>query len=300
MLLLNNILYVTMAKEPNVDEFVSLISSPKTNKIYKEPIILDNGEIEELDEYIGTDKKNQYHAIVRLKTFINTFLDEYPEYKSKQYICNQLLKTTHKFNQQIINKIINTKNLQNLKQYTQFELSLLTSADIDTICKIANEDTLIYFVDNIIGDIHELFPERNWRLVNYICNKCCSANKNTFVRYFIEKYGGMQYYCEDDHWYPLHQIVHFSKNSDLIKFGIDKHLESNLDLYCENSDGTTILNYIFQKSNSDIINYTLSKIDKTWQEFKDHLNNLCDTLNNNSQLNDNERENIMNKLVASV
>jgi len=300
MLLLNNILYVTMAKEPNIDEFVSLISSPKTNKIYRDPIVLDNGDIEELEEYLGTGEKNQYHNIIRLKSFINSFLEEYPEYKPKQYISNPIFKTTHKINQQIINKIISSQNLQNLKQYTHFELLLFTSGQLESICINANEDILIYFVDNIIGNIHELIQGRSWRLVNYVCNKCSGTIKNAFVRYFIEKYGGMQYYCEDDNWYPLHQIVHFSKNSDLVKFCIDKHLEAGLDLYCENNDGSTILKFIFEKSNSDVINYTLSKIDKTSQEFKEHLNSLCDILNNNGQLNDNERENIMNKLVTTV
>lgn len=300
MLLINNILYVTMTKEPNIDEFVSLISSPKTNKIYKDPIILDNGEIEELEEYLGTGEKNQYHNIIRLKTFINSFLEEYPEYKLKQYISNPILKTTHKINQQIINKIISSQNLQSLTQYTRFELEFLTGGQIETICKNADDDTLVYFINNVIGDIHELFQGRSWRLINYVCNKCSSNNKNIIIKYFIEKYGGMQYYCEDDHWYPLHQIVHFSKNADLIKFGIDKHIEAGLDLYCENSDGATILNFIFHKSNSDTINYALSKIDKTKQEFKDNLNIFCDMLNDNIKLDDTAREYITNILITTV
>lgn len=79
----------------------------------------------------------------------------------------------------------------------------------------------------------------------------------------------MQYYCTDDIWYPLHQIIYFSNNTDLIKFGIDKHIGAGLDLYCENCDHNTILKFIFKYGTYDVIAYALTKIDKNDHRFID-------------------------------
>lgn len=289
-----------MVKDPSIDEFVDLITSPKTNKIYKDPIILDTGEVEELEEYLQTKQKNSYSTIIRLKTFINTFLSEFPEYKSKQYVTDSKIKISHTLNKQLIDSIIQSGKLQQLQLYTQFELSLFTYDQLSYILNKADDVTLIHFFDNINGDIHELVESRNWRMINYVCNVCSKSNKITIVKYFIEKYGGMEYCCDDDKWYPLHQIINFSSDMGTMKLAIDKHLEVGLDLYIENVDGRSVLEYIFEKSPLDIIIYALGKIDKTNNKFKEHVAILYESLNTNTKVSDNEKENLTIQLFSNV
>lgn len=284
-----------MAKEPDIDEFVGLISSSKTKKIYKEPIVFNSGEIEEFEEYLQGDGKDPYYTVVRLKTFINSFLDEYPEYKPRQYTNTNKFQKTHKYNQKIINNIISSGKMQLLTQYDQFELTLFDRNQLVSIFQNATEDTLKYFVDNITGNIHEKFDGK-WHLINYICSQCGSYKKFAFIKYFIEKYGGMQYPCPYDGWHPLHQIIHHTKNNELIKFGIDKHIESGKDLHCQNDEGKTILSFIVRYCAYETINYALSKVDKTNQEFKKDYSYLHSLLEDSDKITDGERTTLMHTL----
>jgi hypothetical protein len=287
-----------MAKEPDIDEFVRLITSPKTDKIYQEPIILDNNEIEEFEEYLKSNKQNSFYVITRLKVFINSFLDEYPEYKQKQYTSDQNTKRCHRLNVNTIDTIIKTGKWDLFTRYTNFEISLLTMNQLISIYHKANEDIFKYFLDHIIDDVHELKDNSDWRLINRICHDCSEDNPAT-VRCFINKFGGMQHYCTDDKWYPLHQIVSFTDNTELIKFGIDKHIEAGLDLYCENSDGRTILGFIFSHGKENVINYALTKVDQNNTQFKDQIETLLKALKGNNKITSNDRDNFKELLIKN-
>lgn len=285
-----------MAKEPSIDDFISLITSPKTNKIYNDPIVLDTGEIEELNEYLVTNQKNPYHSITKLKTLITTFLDEYPEYKSKQYVAQINNKNTHRMNQKTINNIINSKTMTMLKKYTNFEAQLFTGEQISKILNYSDQDTILYFMDNLIGDVHVQLDGIEWRMINYVCNRC-SADMPEVVKHFIKKYGGLEHYCHDDNWYPLHQILYYSKDNDLTKMAIDHHLQSGLDLYQKNTDDHTILNFVFSYGTFVVIQHTMDKIDKQSQEFKDCLNDLYNAMSDNEKISEDDEEILIQQLL---
>lgn len=281
----------------NIDEFIKLIACPLTCKIFLYPIIADDGIVYEEQAFLMSSVGNKnvsinYTHVKTLKSFIESFIDKYPEYKKRQYVLDTSIKIEkqHCLHNNDVLKLIELSQFDKIKQYINFDFKLIQQAYCDKLLKSASEDVFKYIIDNLM-DINADINDRGWSFLNLLCYGVSKRLPNV-VKYAIEKGGDILHFCKSDNWYPLHQIVHFSGNESLIKWGIDKHLMAESNLYVMNKDGDSILYRIFLRCNKDIINYVLEKLDTTSQTFKDNLDYMLESLDGNHYIATIDRENI--------
>lgn len=77
-----------------------------------------------------------------------------------------------------------------------------------------------------------------------------------------QKGADVTHQCNDG-WYPVQQILHWSKDETLIKYIIKKHIKSGLTLFVKNSNNQTVFDYILYKGTKNIIEYAINLIDFT-------------------------------------
>lgn len=275
--------------EPDINEFIKLISCPKSEKIYFLPIV-DKKKIYEYEEYLKLDKNNDIIIFTQLKSLIISFLDAFPEYEKLRYVPTISNKPSHIYSKTIINNSISKKKFELLLNYTNFKMKLFTVNDICILLEAPN-NILKYFINNCDDINYEFDSNRGWSLINYACNKICRKNPK-IIKYLIKNGADIQHICKDDGWSPLYQIIHFSNKNSLIKYAIIKHLELGMDLYMTNKNNSSIIDTIFAKQNFKIIQFALQKINITDKQFKDSQTNILNFIMTNKLLSDENRDTI--------
>jgi hypothetical protein len=285
-----------MTDYPNPSEFEeTFLRCPLTNKIFHTPIITNEGIVFEEQAYLKNNNNYDFYRIVTLKNFITNFLDNYPEFKKDQYCPDNIEITNHAYNKKIIDIIFQNNNYIELQKYNNFDLQLIDKDFIDIFLKKSDNEIIKYFIDNVI-DLSVPINNSSWHLVNYVCNRLGKTNPD-IVKHLLLKNNQMKLNCMDDDWSPLHQLLYFSKSDNLLKFAIDKHIDENIDIYFPNKNGTCIIEACFTSGSEVVINYMLTKIDKTSTEFKNLIPKLLKNLNNNSTIKKEVRELIIQKIV---
>ena len=274
-----------MNPQPN-DFMVQFLICPLSGKLFETPIVDVNGVVYEQDEYTKKFGHSNYYVFKSLQSFINTFLDKYPEFKNKQYHSNANKSSAHSANVNVINKLISSGDYSKLKNYTLFSLKYLSNDELEKIMHKADETTLKYFIDNTI-DMDQMI-EGKWYFINYMCNRI-GKDRPEIIKYCLEKHKCMKLCCGFDGWYPLHQIIHFSNSLQLHTYAIDKHLEEGLDLFSVTNSGESVIEYIFKKE-KDIIEYAMTKINMDNASFKNLVSSLFDTLDQNSKIDNDTKE----------
>jgi hypothetical protein len=292
-------------KQIDIDEFIKLLTCPLTCKIFNEPILASDGVVYEEQAFLlslsGNKNLNRsYYHVKPLKSLIESFIDRYPEYRKKQYLpdANIKLEKHHTIHHKDIIKFINSNDYNKIKQYIDFDFKLFEQDPgyLDHLLKNAPDDVLKYMIDNTI-DLNEPVDKRGWSLLNFMCNGI-SNKKPDIIIYMINKGADVLHCCQSDNWYPLHQVIHFSKNMQLIKFVLDKHLEKGGNVYLANKDGTSIIRMLFTYCDKEVIMHTLTRIDSSQQTFKDHVETLSYTLNDNNHLSEGDRDNIVDTIMV--
>ena len=276
-----------MNKEPTPEEFVEkFLICPLTGKLFNTPVIGDDNNIYEQSAYMLKfgQTENLYYVVTSFKAFIDTFLDTYPKFKQLQYDSSGDIRSyEHSINVKEIQALIDKGKYTNLQKYGSFSLKYLPKETVEKLLNNADDITLKYFIDNIT-DITVAISDGRWHFINYVCNKLSNIKPN-IVKYVLEKHKCMHLQCQDDGWYPAHQIINFATSNAIHIYAIDKHLEEGLDLFCITKNGDSILQFIFKKSEEGI-NHVLTKIDINSITFKNLVPTLLNILDKNSNIND--------------
>ena len=283
--------------ELDIEEFINLISDPDTKKIFNNPILTENGETREFNEFIKNNKKRNIsymQPVIILKAFINSFLEEFPEYKDRQYqISSKDNKLPHAAFQNQVSRAISHSDFKELMNYSEFFLKFLMDDQVSHLFGAASNDTIKYFIDNCC-DVNETFGSRKWCLLNWMCSRIAKT-KPELIKYIIETREdlNLENECGTDKWRPSHQIINFSTDNNLVKLIIDK----NADLFAKEANEITSLELLFQKRDKELIDYALSKINPTDKKFLDIRESLINRLYENITLKSEEVENILNCII---
>jgi ankyrin repeat protein len=230
----------------------NIITCPITYKIFKNPVIAEDGITYENNEIFGWLKINNKSPITRevisnnlidnvcIKQLVDIFLSEYPEYLEKQFNYSFL-----NFKDECINYVKN-KNFHKLLEYVEFDLSDYNfTHDLFKDCK--DEKILKHVIDNTIDleceDNEELRP------IHFICRDSTPE----IIKYIIDK--GVDLECETYFkCRPIHYICEYS-TPEMIKYIIDK----GVDLECETYFKCRPIHYICQYSTPEMIKYIIDK-----------------------------------------
>jgi len=276
-----------MNKEPTPEDFVEkfLICS-LTGKLFNIPVIGEDNNIYEQNAYMLKfgQTENLHYVVTSFKAFIDTFLDTYPKFKQLQYDSSGDIRSyEHSTNVKEIQALIDKGKYTNLQKYGSFSLKYLPRETVEKLLNNADDITLKYFIDNIT-DINVMISDGKWHFINYVCNKLSNI-KPHIVKYVLGQHKCMHLRCQDDGWYPAHQIINFTTSNAMHIYAIDKHLEEGLDLFCITNNGDSILQFVFKKSEEGI-NHVLTKIDINSVTFKNLVPTLLNTLDKNSNVNE--------------
>jgi hypothetical protein len=114
------------------------------------------------------------------------------------------------------------------------------------------------------------------------------------IKLAIEKGADIKHPCEQDGWFPAHQVMKFCISEEICKFVTDKHCEAGLDLFAMTKQGTTVFDHVLYKLSGEIILYALSKINIQSDDFTNRITTYIDAIGNNSGLTDENKELIIN------
>lgn len=289
------------AKNLNIDEFIELFKCPVTKKIFLNPVLCNDNKVYEEQSIMVSNNMTlvtNYIPLKSLKSFIEALISRFPEYKKEQYELDNSIKIakTHHLHVSTISKIFDDKRYSELKKYTNFDLTLFVN--IERFLGNVSEDVLQYVIDNAIN-INVDLDSTGWSLLNYMCRVSSKIMPN-IIRYAVDHGADFLHICKSDGWYPLHQIINYCTNENLIIWGINKHLECGMDLYTMTQEKGSVLSSIFNKCPKKIIEYALTKIDFSSQQFKDNANNILNSLDGNSALDTNDKDDIRENIIALV
>jgi hypothetical protein len=279
----------------NPDEFVKFLKCPLTGKIFHTPVLGENGIVYEMLEYYKSVKnKANVRHVVALGLFVKAFIEAYPEYKTQQYQAVKSEKLSHLSHQHEIRQIIIGNNYKDIMKYHEFVTSVISEEYFQYFIDHASMDVLQYFIKNCV-DPYDAFGSRRWSSINWICNRL-TAVKPDIIKFMVDTGMKIDYPCGDDGWTGIHQIIHFSKDSWIVKYIIDK----NFDLFLKNNNGITVLEFIVGRKNNEIITYVLSKINMHNHQFIESRERLINLVFENSSLTDSEKENLFNTICSSL
>lgn len=267
-----------------VTEFAKFLMCSNTGKIFKNPIIDDNGIIHESDEInfnsSNMNSSTSFYRVLPLISFINSFLEKYPEYKQLQYKPSNS-KKNHSNNIDNVNSILHIGLYNFLTQFSNFSIKLINEVYFLNFLSKAKFIQFKYFFDNL-ADKNEL-SELTFRsgfgkyyVINYICS--LRIRDPQIVKYIINIGDQMKLNCGI---FPLTSLVKNTVYDDLIKYAITKHCEENLDLYV---GSTLLIHDILRYQSVEIINFALDLIDKNDEKFKIVYQTISSTLKKNGNV----------------
>lgn len=272
----------------DIDSFVNkFLRSPITGKIYLNPVIQSNGELTECNLCDNDD----FYSNVALKSFINCFLDTYPEYKEQVYQTT-ILKS-HSANKNKVNNLLLKCTLEQLQKYDNFRLNLIDQNTIYIFISETSIDCLQYFMENT-NDFSHKFP------IYFIHLLCFYKGKTNpeLVKYMIDKDNQMDLYSNINQigeGSTLEIILAYTKDIDLQIYSINKHIEAGLPFDCSTQSNKNLVIRIF-RCDIKVITYFLELFDRTNANFKEIVPLVINAIEGNNSLNDDSKTDIISLL----
>ena len=279
------------------DDLVKLLTCKLTKKIFHTPIITLDKQVYEYEGYINycqTNKLpvNRYTVINPLKSFIESFIHDFPEYKNKQYIPikpkpNSDDITDYSVVYKKVNTAIKSGNYNIIKKYVSYDLGLMDSRLIERIISNATDDIIFHFIDNCLDINKNMKDSQSWKFINYVCSDG-QHNPKILRKLMNHPTCNLNNAC-DDGWRVIHQIIYHQYDDSIIQEFIDY----GIDLFTPNNEGESPIELLARHRNEDLIRYALNSIDRNDNKFLSILDNLMSLLEKNRKLDDNSKENIM-------
>lgn len=247
-----------------IDEFVKLLYCPISGQIFNTPVINKKDNIVyELQELFNLNKKDNvptdYIILKSLISFISSFLEKYPEYKKQQYVPKTSYSFVYDFDPNKVLRIMENKNYNDLLNYSYFSVTQFKIQEIWKFLLNANKDVIFHFISNM-KNINEEVEN-----VGFISILICACPYNhhhiEFTQYIIENGASMTNLCrlgEENHIYPLYQIVKNVIHEALLRIAITKHLEQGLTLFEKTDIDNSILEAAIGNQPQEIIDYMLN------------------------------------------
>lgn len=251
----------------SIEPFISLLTCPLSKKIFRNPIIADDEcvyETYELYKYVKENNNNspltkkpikEYYSIFPLKYFIDE-LEKINKYiENNRYIYYSNLKI-HYMYQKDIDSLFASNNLDQIFQYTEFDLKIIFG-NIKYLIENSKSDInvikyLIYIITNSVNKNVIIFDNK-FTIFNYICCNGCSE----LICATMDIHGiDLENPCEND-WRPIHQIACNADGISLLKL-IKKGVQLPDDILhyiSGNQDAETITTIL--EDNSIIISSTI-------------------------------------------
>lgn len=239
--------------ESGFDLKLSTFICPITYQIFHTPVTASDGftyEKEAIERYYEINKlspmtrqelNGEFHVSMITKQLVALLLEQHPEYKEEQYVPQPMLGKTHANYKNEIYKIINNRQWNKLRNYTEYDVKSLRLSllDLFDFCDI---DTLKYVIDNII-DLDETVDESGRRLIHYIHFR---AVNTPIIKYIIDK--GVDLNVLDVH--GCRPIYYACANStiEIVEYMVDK------GAYIDDK----FIHYVCMKSPADIIKYFIN------------------------------------------
>ena len=201
------------------------IRCPITTMIMKEPVAACDGVLYEKDaiqKWFRDHNKSPYTnkvidkkiiPLIHIRNYIEDYVKKHPELDSEVYKPEK----THANYKIEINRIINERKFDKLKNYILFDFSEhICNANIEKLFACANVKTIKYVIDNTIN--LEKSRDYNVRLIHIICWN----SSFEIIKYIIDK--GVNLECLDnDEWAPIHYTC-YKSSAKAIKYIISKNV----------------------------------------------------------------------------
>ena len=212
-----------------MEEVFNYLICPISGKIFYEPVLADDGEVYEFQEFLKLTKNKKpspisnkilkdFSFVKNIKSFIDNIQDKYPEIKKLRYENSEdtNLSKDHILNKNIIQKILENGEYDKLLNYSNFMLQYFNINQLKNLLKYASKDVSKYVIDNCQNIDVPIYNE-SWTLLNYVCNK----KIGWVIDYLIEKGANIENVCDGDGWRPIHQIIQIMNSSEYTKKFID-------------------------------------------------------------------------------
>ncbi|AYV82374.1 MAG: hypothetical protein Homavirus39_2 [Homavirus sp.] len=232
------------------------IKCPITNQILYQPILASDGffyEKEAIERWLIKNKASpltkqhinqDLYKCIELKNYIETYLNENPHKRSKQYM--PVISVEYIDNMDIIHDYLGSNQFEKLLLYKNFDLTKMYYYFDFFTEYCTNLDTIKYVLDNAI-DL-ECIVEHKRRLIH----TACYYNNLEMVKYLIDKNVDLEY--EDNYKLrPIHLACE-NNNIEMVKCLIDKKV--NLD--CEDNYMRRPIHIACLKNNLDMIKYIIN------------------------------------------
>jgi len=135
--------------DDNEDEMIQttikVITNSETKQIYYTPVWFA-GEIYEEDVLMSKSHNAEYFVVLPMRSFVDAFLREFPEYKDKQYI-NKIAEHSHKNHLGYVRLLLDKKKLDQLLRFTDFDISQFNTNDLSQIL-LAPNNVIEHFAQN--------------------------------------------------------------------------------------------------------------------------------------------------------
>ncbi len=258
-------------------ELVNLLTCPKSGKIFCNPVVCNGVTLE--GDFCDDENKIPW---VSLRSFIASFLDEFPEYKTQQYVFVKKI-IEHKNAQIAINNILKSRDFSKLVNYNNFSISYVESSNMQNFIVNGKDHDLKYFIDNM-ENIHEICPKKGWALINYLSSHC--SNNPVIFKYAIDKGCNVKSACVSDGWLPIHQVLTTSNNNENIKLIIDTHLNTGGSFFDKTGSGHTVMFLAFKKCSANNINYIFTLLNQNVKSPADNMQLIFDIINSGYKIAD--------------
>lgn len=289
-----------MDSNPDINEFIKLITCPLTGKIFKNPIIA-NSVVYEKAAYIENNKEENnkkgfevYIEVVSLKSFIHTFLESYPEYESMQYRSDN----SYLYEKRKIDSYILSGNFEKILEYKCFSIKTMGLTTLSKFLIGSSNQIFEYFIKNAI-DINEEFtdspPYIGWNILNYMCTITRNIDINKIKLLLEHNPTFISHKCRHDNFYPLYQLcLHDCMDNEFMVYMINKHVEGNVSLYEKNCNNEVIALSIIKKYPKIVIDCIIEKLGN---ENSNQITNIIHNLDKNSNISALEKEGILNAIL---
>jgi hypothetical protein len=178
---------------------------------------LDNNTLKKIlqtkfgNEYIVSFQKHNINGNTIIHIEINFDNDNSNQTNTaidKQKMSNSVKSNKKEITNDILNEIINTKQFNELLNYTKFDLS---HNFVNLLMKCKDEKILKHVIDNAI-DLNCICDEYQCRPIHILCKFSTSK----IIQYIIDK-DGIELECENnDGWRPIHFICKYSTYSTIL------------------------------------------------------------------------------------
>jgi len=305
-------------------ELLEQIRCPISGRIYKIPVLSNDGEIYEEDVLLKlisenkdspiTNQKLDYNIsrIYSLQNLIDIYLDRYPFLKDQVY--NNTIDTSklkiHFFHEGAINYAVRTRRWNDMLDYTDYDATKLKDI-FGHILINAPGNVLKHIIDNCpeIGTLKIKLDEYGWYSdSDMLINMVGLEKYHDKLEYFIDcphidltnKFANISeqktfiYYLIE-----MVSCIRDCNHTNLIKKVIDRYLYKGVDnpIFIKDYNDRDSVSAIFMHCTENIIQYTIDKLAPILHKKNDMINNYVTNLKSyNGKLNSAQKNNIIAQL----